>query len=454
MMFLTSLSKRARIRAVSFAVAGLLVLSGFCFQGWHRANAYQQLIEYEYQHAFSELVSSVVSIDSALQKGTYARSPSMVASLANEVSRRAARAQSDLSALPFSFQELEGTSKFLSQLGDYAYMINKHAATGQPLAEEQLTALRGLSHTATELSANLTALMSIVNEENLNVAEQLMAHGDNAQGYGTGVSDTVKVLETQFSEMPSLIYDGPFSDHIEKREARFLKDKPILSAADATTAAANYLDIQPALLQPMGEIGGTIPCYQFRAHLDGGEANITIAKQGGYAVTLLQSRPIGDPKLTFEEAIQKAQAYLQAHGFDGMKESYYTRSGNMLFINFAYKSDAIVYYPDLIKVGIALDTGKVHIFESTGYLMNHHQRTLATPLVPLETARAAIADDLFVSAAEMCVIPTDGLNESLCYGFTCVDAESQSFLIYVNVETGYEERILLLLEDENGTLTA
>lgn len=449
-----NLSKRAKIRVISFAAAGIVALGGLCYMGWYEAWRYRLGVEYGYQKSFQDLVDTVVAIDTTLQKGSYARSPSMVATLANEISRKAYGAQINIGSLPFALSELESTAKFLAQLGDYAYYLSKQSAEGQPLSNEQIAEMRAMSQTAQYLSSSLTGLLTVANEESMNLGKVLASGAADGQLPDIGgLSQTMKNAEERFTDFPMLIYDGPFSDHIEKRVAEFIKDKPEIDKNEAASCAAEYLDIQPALLQPMSDVAGKIPAYQFKTVLDGGEIFITISKQGGYCLSLISSRNISNPKLSFDDAVRKAQEFLAAHGFDGMKESYYTRSGNMLLINFAYKSDDVVYYTDLIKVGIALDNGKVQIFESAGYVMNHTQRELPESLVTMEQARMSLSPDLFVSSAELCVIPSDGLNEVLCYGFTCVNADSQTYLVYVNVESGYEERILILLEDENGSLT-
>ena len=48
------------------------------------------------------------------------------------------------------------------------------------------------------------------------------------------------------------------------------------------------------------------------------------------------------------------------------------------------------------------------------------------------------------------MIPTDGGNEVFCYEFL-LEGENDA-LVYIYAKTGREENILILLQDENGTL--
>ena len=40
----------------------------------------------------------------------------------------------------------------------------------------------------------------------------------------------------------------------------------------------------------------------------------------------------------------------------------------------------------------------------------------------------------------------------LCWEYTCQTNEGRRCMVYVNGQTGTEEKILLLIEDESGTL--
>ena len=57
-----------------------------------------------------------------------------------------------------------------------------------------------------------------------------------------------------------------------------------------------------------------------------------------------------------------------------------------------------------------------------------------------------------VLAHQLALIPTEGEYEVLCHEFKCQAEDGSHVLIYVNAENGRQERILLLLEDENGSL--
>ena len=107
----------------------------------------------------------------------------------------------------------------------------------------------------------------------------------------------------------------------------------------------------------------------------------------------------------------------------------------------------------LIKVGIALDNGSVVSFDARGYLSAHHDRELPEASVSLAEAKATVSPALTVRSHQMAVIPSPGGEERYCHEFLCRAEDDRNYLVYVNAETGAQEKILILLEDESGTLT-
>ena len=67
-----------------------------------------------------------------------------------------------------------------------------------------------------------------------------------------------------------------------------------------------------------------------------------------------------------------------------MMDTYYLSEDNTATINYAYKQDDVIVYPDLIKLKIALDTGEIIGFEAKGYLSSHRVRDIPKPAISME----------------------------------------------------------------------
>ena len=135
-----------------------------------------------------------------------------------------------------------------------------------------------------------------------------------------------------------------------------------------------------------------------------------------------------------------------------MKPTYYLKQGGAVTINYAYLQDNVTIYPDLIKVKIALDNGEVLGMETTGYLNNHTQRTIETPSISLEKAKASLNKKLSITREDLAIIPTEWNTEIFCYEFKG-RVDDTDFLVYVNAQTGKEENILVIIDTPDGILT-
>ena len=106
-----------------------------------------------------------------------------------------------------------------------------------------------------------------------------------------------------------------------------------------------------------------------------------------------------------------------------------------------------------LAIHVALDTGEILSYNASGYLMNHHQRSLQAPSVPAEKARESVSSRLEIQKEpSLALIPTPGLDEVLCWEFVCKGEDGEDILVYINGETGMEERIYELIESDNGIL--
>ena len=144
--------------------------------------------------------------------------------------------------------------------------------------------------------------------------------------------------------------------------------------------------------------------------------------------------------------------WLQDAGMGEFTYRYYQLARGILTVNFAALQEGAVCYPDLIKIGVALDNGEVVSYDARGFVQNHAGREAPAVSVGEEEARAALSPRLAPESHSLAWIPSDGLREVFCHEFLCRGQDGEHVLVYVDVETGMEEQILILMEDESGVL--
>ena len=447
-------TRKVRILAVTYAIAGVLVLTGFAISNHCRYKDSEIQLTNTYRRAFTSAVNGVNEISTALEKSVYAASPSMISATCTEVYGKAVAAQMSLGELPFTQEELSKTTEFVAKIGDYAFSISKSAAMGSTYTDEQLETLKSLSQGAKTLSGNLIELLSKLDRGEVTIAQ--LSHKES--GLSDGISENVmgssiQNMESEFPEIPSLIYDGPFSEHILTMEPLYTKDLPEVSEEEAKSAAAEFLGISPEKLTVTGRREGTVPVFMMEHSRDSGSVYVEVTVNGGLILQMTDSRHVKSGSVSQKEAVQVAKSLLDSMGYDSMTESYYMTENNVCTVNFAYTQDGVICYPDLIKVSVALDNGEIAGFEALGYFMSHTKRTIPAVTVSENEAQSRISPVLTVLSHELAIIPTSGKYEVLCHEFKCENTDGEHIIVYVNCETGNEEKILILIETESGTLT-
>ena len=135
-----------------------------------------------------------------------------------------------------------------------------------------------------------------------------------------------------------------------------------------------------------------------------------------------------------------------------MKATYYYTDNGVCVINFAYLDGKTICYTDLVKVGVATDTGEIMFLETTGYLTNHTTRAFHSIETTVEQAKQKVSSDLEVIGYSITLIPTDTGGEVRCYEFLCHGEENREILVYINVQSLEEEQIYILLKNDGGIL--
>ena len=447
--------QKIRVLTASFLAAAFAVTAGFAIQGHAQARQYRRLLDNSCLHAFAELTTATSELEVALTKVSHATSPALFASLCAQAYAKAQAAQAALGELPYGNVELEQTAAFLAQAGDYAMALAQGTSAELVCTDDHRATLAQLSQVAGQLALTLESLQAqlttgAIRPEDLAEARARLAASDGEEQVGGG--SAFQSVEADFPEVPTLIYDGPFSEHLDGRIPRMLEGLPQVTEEEARQAAAAFLDLRSEVFTLTAKSEGNLPAYGFTALVDGGQLYIQVTCQGGQILELFTSRTTGEAVLSRAEGCEKAAAFLAAKGYANMAPSYFMEQDGVLSVNFAPVENGVYCYPDLVKVSVALDTGAIVGFEAAGYLTHHGDRTLPSPTVDVQTAQALVDSSLTVLSHQLALIPTGGEDEVLCHEFKCQAEDGSHILIYVNALTGKQQHILLLLEDESGTL--
>lgn len=443
-------------------VVGLLAFAAAGGWGYSQRLANRNLeifLGNKYQRAFFDMTGQVQTLEVLLSKSMVAADPRLDTALLMDIRQQAAFAQSNLGQLPLNDALSGRTAKFLTQVGDYADSLARHVGNGETIDTKNWDILNSLYQQSMELNKELQGMQYNVAQNNFYFGELVRQVRKNLQKNPDNLAVTdFQVLDKQMQQYPALIYDGPFSEHLERTEPKALNGLAEVSPDDAQNSALSYIDRKSGVEYRSvvtGTAEGRIPAYRVEVTPAGDNAGtmvMDISKKGGKLIWALNGRLVADQALDIEAARQKALQYLKDRGFGDMSATYFTRHGNSTTFNFAAVQDGVVIYPDLIKVTVAMDNGEITGAETSGYLMSHKGRDLPADRISEERARNVINPRLQVSGGRLVLIPVGVEEEKLVYEFQGKLGED-TYLVYINAVDGREENVLKLIDTPGGTLT-
>lgn len=440
------ISFRGKIRLTSYIIFALVSLTVFSVVQSVKVAKYEREILLTRQRALISLDEYLSNITSDLQKVVYVSTPSMLTNLSTELWRDCAEAKNSLSELPSNDSSISNTYKFLSQVGEYIMSIQRKSMNGETLTEEERQKLIELSKYATSLSEKLNSMCYSLQNGTLSFEEKSNMFLKTDEMSDT-VFDKMDDVEQTLSDVPSLVFDGPFSNHIENMKPKLLEGKEEITKDEAQKIASKVCENKD--MDFSFEETGNVPCYVFKSD----DCTVAITKQGGYPLYMLNSSFAGEISIKYEDAVERAKQFLKSIGYDNMRESYYFTDDGICTVNFAYMQNGAICYSDLIKVSVNLQNGEIHSFDATGYISCHTERHVPSNTISAEDGRKKLYEGLEISNVSACFAPTEWNTENYCYEYVCTTKEGQHLLVYLNAVTGEEENVLILLYSDGGVLT-
>ncbi len=437
------MKRRNVVRIISFLSALLLVVCGFYLKSVRKSERLSIQIQNLYSRSLNELTASVNNISVILKKAKYINQSGHLGETAIKLLTESEISKNALSQLPHN-ANLEVLNRFLSQVGNYALAVSDELYTKKEFPKDYGDNILILSDTAEKISNAVSDVQ--INFDNFDYWASELDRKMSVEVDNT-LTASFNDLEGELTDYPTLVYDGPYSDHILNSEPQMIKNEREVTVEEAKNIASEFSETAFSELQFAEEQNGRIPVYRF----EGNNLDITVSKSGGYVVYMRKENQPKNYKLNYQQALAKAKRFLDKNDMLNLKETYYFTDEGVCVINFAFLDGETICYTDLIKVGVCTETGDIVFFESSGYLSNHKERAFESPVYTPDVAKSVISERLTIKKIALTLIPTDS-GEVRCYEFVCED-NGQEILVYINVMTLDEEQILILLKSDGGILT-
>ncbi len=420
-------------------------VSAFAIYQYNVSNKYKEKVENTYQKSFTELVDYVGNINVILNKALVTNTAAKLVEFSEDLWSETALAKSALGQLPTSNTELYKTSNFITQVGDYVRYLTRKLVGGGTITTEDKEQISSLVDYSNSLNKSLKNMETdFINGDMLLSEEKTKTVFSKSRV--ASINESLKSVEKSFESYPTLIYDGPFSEHILNKTPEILKQKEVTK--DEAKKVAEKFSNMP--LSYMTDTKGNIPSYIFCD--DDNKICVEVSKNGGKVVMMTNSEEIKNPQIEINEASEYAKSFLSSQDYKDMKQTGFETDGNTVDFAFAHTLGEYTIYSDLVKVKVSLHDGMICGFEANGFLCNNVVRTAPEPKYTKEEISKNVSNMAKIEKINLALIPKDYGKEVWCYEIKA-SSKGKIFLIYINTQTMAEEEIMMMVQDPSLSMT-
>jgi spore germination protein len=426
----------------------LIALIGTGFWGYQEHQEKNSILikaENQYQRAFHDLSYHVNRLHTELGNTLAVNSNSSDAfkkGLIN-VWRITTQAQNEINQLPLTLLPFDKTEELLANISNFAYQTAVRDLSKRPLNQDELKTLSALYEHSKEINKQLRDTQDKVIKNNLRWMDVEMALATQKEPHDNTIIDGFQTVNKKVTEYNDLNF-GPLAvSALQTRNISMLGGQEV-SAEDIKQKAAQFLNMDPSGLTVV-ENGANTEYHTYSVHgpkpntHDGIHMDYT--KKGGELLWYSASRNASEKKIDMRRARDIANEFLDNHGYKNMTMTSYEEHDNVADMLFAPNTDNVINYLEKVSVQVALDNGEVTGLQATDYVLSHKEgRQIKKPAISSEEARKALHPNFEVTNETLALVRNDLNEEVLCYEYTG-KANGSDYRIYINAETGNQEKI-------------
>lgn len=267
---------------VALGLGLALVVSLAWGLGQYRMRLVQELhLELERHRSFEQLLGRAETVELLLAKSLVTQAGCAGALIFVDLWHEGLAAQEDLSDLPLTHFNVANPSRFMTQVADFSRYLARKCAEGQGISDADWNQLSTLHAAAGEFTLKLHEIARIIDAGGFRWAllggfgvDATAGGGPTTASLGPGprtgpremVEDGFGQMAAHIQDLPVLIYDGPFSDHMENRVPRALPEQEVTLEEAVEVArrfAPNLPGMSPLNFQviQVGEVPGPVAAY-------------------------------------------------------------------------------------------------------------------------------------------------------------------------------------------------
>ena len=419
-----------------------LIFLGLFLSYLNTANVYKKQLENMYEKNYYEMVSYVNTLEVDMSKLVATTSLDSQSELLGTIHTNSALCVNNINVLPFSSEKVSSVKNYFNSLYGFSESLIENNKSGNVISDDDLVQLDNMHTRLQEIQYDLNVYLAKM-ESSYSIIDDIDFNNSNNNNYSGGMIDN----ESSNAEIPTLIYDGPFSDSVLNKEIKGLPDTTI-TLEQAEEKLHNIFT--KFSIEYIGDTVGKFETYNFDVKGDI-DLYVSVTKRGGMLLSITSfGSGTEQNKLSLQEGLDLAETFASDCGFENMYNVWYQNTGKILYVNLAPIVNHVIYYSDLIKVKIDLSLGLVVGWEASNYATNHTDREFTSSIGILD-GEESVSSLMEIVERNLTIIPGKYVGEVSAYEYIC-KWKNYTYYIYVDSNTGKEVNILRVVNTTNGDL--
>ncbi|WJV28194.1 germination protein YpeB [Rossellomorea sp. AcN35-11] len=432
-----------RVILITVLVLGVAGTAFWGYQEHQEKNAILINAENNYQRAFHELTYQVDLLHDKIGSTLAMNSRKSLSPALADVWRLTSQAHSDVGQLPLTLLPFNKTEEFLSNIGDFSYRVAVRDLDKNPLTDKEYKSLEKLYEQSADIQNQLRKVQHLVMENNLRWMDVELALATGKEQADNTIIDGFKTVEKNVSGYDEANFGSTTFVNTEKKDQNFRKIKgKEISKDEAVSILRKYSGISKSTDAKVTKSGKGSDYKFYSVTIEDGKthASMDVTQKGGYPIWYINNRKVNEPKISLNEAADKATAFLKDNDFEKLELFESAQYDNIGIFTYVTSLNGVRIYPDALKIKVALDNGQIVGFVAEEYLKNTHDREIGEPSITQAEARETANPNLKVMEERQAVIVNDLNEEVLCYEFLGMLGKD-TYRIFINADTGEEEKV-------------
>ncbi len=410
---------KRKLIAIVFAIALLGV--GFASGQYYLHRMYQRQVEVSYRRALGEFGTHFGEIANELGRARLAVSSKQRDLIAANLRRLIYAAQSNMGELPLGEIHLERICHLLNNMYEQTYLYVQGEVDSASL-DQTYQQISYVSHGLGQLLVQKEREFPWVSWQ---------------EYFSTAV------LVPEFMQALTGINDGLEEFKLPIRQGEIQGEG--IEREQALEIARIFSGREDLNFQVTNETKGSLPSFTVEAIDDQVRHVLEVSQRGGMVLWMtITQREAGGAQLSLEEVVKKGMKFLEERGFGSLHITDVQVLQTRATLTFVPTREGILRYGEPLRVQVSTSDGSILGFWATSFFMAQ-SRTQSEIVVPSEEVAWDVEDKVQVGVEildqKLAMIQNERQEDVLTRRLG-VQYEEEYYLIYLNLETGDEERIV------------